>query len=210
MVNFRKNLPPKYDDTQEHSDNFSEFFDWATSLKNPTRSIKELVEQRGYEAREHSLGFTVVYLSARHQGPQGGWHSGVARAHLYPNDRLVRDDIHSHGFDFVSGVVAGDLAHTRHYPVFGAPLPDGEGFVGYETSVSIDGTNSVVQATDATISIPRHETDELKPGDIYKLGGRDKFHSVGGQGAVTVFCKSPADDISLILRKPEDAAPRDY
>lgn len=213
MAIIKKNMPPTYDHSREYDENFSEFFDWAGGLRNPAKSIKALAEQHNFTTREHSLGFTVVYLSERH--PElASRQSGIARAHIYPNDRLIHDDIHSHGFAFSGGVVTGDFTQTLHFPDFTTRTDEGEGYIGYETQVDLAGNTRVIQATDAVISVPRSESSELGRGDLYALGGKHQFHSVGGQGVVTLFCKTPSaygsEGDSLILRKPEKHAPRDY
>lgn len=215
MTFFNRNHPPKYDSHRTYAENLDEFSGWAQGLRNPSRSIKSLAEAAGYSSREHSLGFTVVYLSAP-VNPYESCTSGVARAHIYPTDREIADDIHSHGFSFESTVIAGDLVHNLHYPDFSRRLPDGEGYVGYETRVDTLGHTTIQQATDATVYIPRDKSirQELKPGDRYRLGGKNAFHSVAGMGTVTVFCKTPSTDgsngDSLVLRRPGSSSPQPY
>ena len=93
----------------------------------------------------------------------------------------------------------------------GNSLPDGEGYIGYETSVDAFGNNHTVQASDATVAISRSETYELEDGATYSLRPLIDFHSVyaGDGGAVTLFCKTPTYDgqsgATWVLRKPDQA-----
>lgn len=223
----KRNLPPKYsypdhpgnDATLEA--NFERFLEWGLSLRNPIKQIPRMADHLGFGSRVHPLGFHVVYLSEKGRGEMTAGISGIVRANLYPPGVEIQDDIHSHGFDFYSGVVQGELTNTRYYPVWGREagyVPDGEGMVGYEGRVDVYGNNQTVRATTATIPVPRSEVHELSPGDSYTMGPKNFFHAVGveeGVGTATIFCKTPnyggSDGISLTLKWPdEDPVPESY
>ncbi len=217
MVWLRTNKPPKYDADESYQVNFDTFFDWALTLRNPARQIPEIGDKLNFGIRRHPIGFIAVYLSPRARGLHTLGRTGLARANIYPAGVELQEDIHSHGFDFTAGVAGGMLRNIRHYPDWATKLPEGEGYTGYETSVDTHGQNHTVRATNATISIPQSEVQELEPGAIYSLRPRVDFHSVqaGEAGAVTVFCKTPTysgqDGLTLILKKPnEDPPPETY
>jgi hypothetical protein len=213
MVWLRKNTPPAYDHRKTYRDNFDEFFHWALDLRNPLRQIPEIGNRLKFGVRRHPIGFIAVYLSPRDEGLRTIGNTGLARANIYPPGSKMKDDIHCHGFEFASGNAKGTLLNTLHYPDWSNKLPDGEGYVGYETSVDLFGQNHTVRATDAVVSIPRSETHVLQVGDTYSLRPRIDFHSVaaGEEGAVTIFCKTPTlseqDGLTLVLKGPDDAEP---
>jgi hypothetical protein len=212
-----RNLPPVYNIDQSYLDNFDRFFDWAVSLNDPFRQIPEMGDNLGFGIRRHPIGFIAVYLSEHPRGLETICLEGVTRANIYPSGSIMKEDIHSHGFDFMSGVAKGTLVNVRHYPDWSASLPDGEGYVGYETSVDALGQNHTIQATNATVAIPRSEKHELQAGDTYTLKPREDFHSVyaGDHGAVTLFSKTTTyegqDGATLVLRRPDqEATPEVY
>jgi hypothetical protein len=123
----------------------------------------------------------------------------------------LKDDIHSHGFDFFSGVIAGELTNTRYFPDWKDRVTLGEGLIGYEGRVDIRGNNETVRATDAIIAMPRSEAEELERGQTYTMPPKNHFHAVdveSGVGTATIFCKTPtfwgSDGISLTLRRPDE------
>jgi hypothetical protein len=90
----------------------------------------------------------------------------------------LKDDIHSHGFDFFSGVIAGELTNTRYFPDWKDRVTLGEGLIGYEGRVDIRGNNETVRATDAIIAMPRSEAEELERGQTYTMPPKNHFHAV--------------------------------
>lgn len=217
MASLIYNLPPEYDNDRTYLDNFDRFFDWACSLQRPFDQIPDVGDRLGFGIRRHPIGFIAVYLSEPSRGIETVGCQGVARVNVYPPGAVMKEDIHSHGFNFKSGVVSGVLMNVRHYPDWSASLPDGEGYVGYETTIDDFGNNHSVQATDATIAINRSEAHELEAGDTYSLRPRVDFHSVhaGDDGAVTFFSKTPtrkgADGKTLVLRRAdEEPVPETY
>lgn len=207
-MNLLRGSAPTYDYSQNHTDNFESFFDWALELREPEKQLTATAVEYGFGGKIHRLGFTVLYLSSPDEGANGPDVSGIVRVDMYPPGAIIRDDIHSHGFDFVSGLVKGEFSNMRHYPDFSKTAPDGEGYIGFETSVDAHGENNVVQATDATIYVPPPEVHELKPGDTYTMRPRTDFHSIVGSGAITIFCKTPTyqghDGQALFLRRQHD------
>lgn len=194
------------------SENFERFFDWGLGLKNPQDQIPEIGRNLGFGVRRHPIGFTVVYLSPPNRGihTMGLW--GAVRADIFPAGVDFQDDIHSHGFDFFSGIIDGELSNTRHYPDWGQADDEGLGYVGYESSVDFAGNNITTQVTDATVVIPHSESEEMAVGDSYTMKPRVDFHSVSAVGgAVTIFCKTPTyegqDGLALVLKKPDASAP---
>lgn len=213
-MNLLRGLAPKYDYSRGHAENFETFFDWALELENPEKQLAATAVEYRFGGKIHRLGFTVLYLSAADEGMNGPDTSGIVRVDMYPPGAVIRDDIHSHGFDFVSGLVKGEFSNVRHYPDFRKTAPEGEGYIGFETSVDAYGNNNVVQATDATIYVPpTPEVQVLKPGDTYTMRPRVDFHSIVGSGAITIFCKTPTyeghDGQALFLRKPGDVDAED-
>ncbi len=213
MTWLHTNSPPVYNEGKPYQDNFGEFFHWALTLKHPMRQIPIIGEELGFGVRHHPLGFMAIYLSRRTSGLHTLGLTGIARANFYPPGVKFAEDIHSHGFDFVSGVAAGVLLHTRHYPDWDTRLAEGEGYIGYETSADAFGQNHTIRATGAVVSIARSEASVLQSGTMYSLKPRVDFHSVEADdsGAVTVFCKTPTytgqDGQSLMLRKPSEQPP---
>lgn len=211
MFSVKRNLPPEYASDRDIRDNFERFFDWGLGLKNPRDQIPKIGDELGFGVRRHPIGFLVVYLSRPSQGILSDvW--GSVRADIFPVGVEYEDDIHCHGFDFFSGVVAGGLRNTRHYPNWQLQAPDGEGYIGYESSVDLLGVNETIQATDAIVVIERSEAEVLESGDTYTMVPRTDFHSVStDEGAVTIFCKTPTYDghngLALVLRKPDSEAP---
>ena len=212
MFSLRTNLPPSYDTRLNVPQNFERFFSWGLELRKPFKTIPEMGERLGFGIRVHPLGFMAVYLSP----PSRGLHTmsiwGTARADIFFPGNGLQDDIHSHGFDFVSGIVSGTLLNTRHYPDFSQCAPNGTGFVGYETRTDSEGNNHTTRATDATVVVPEHTTERLTSGDTYTMQPRTDFHSVDSpEGAITIFCKTPTysghDGLALLLRRPESPAP---
>lgn len=210
-IGFKRSIPPAYNNSQGYEENFARFFDWATSLRRPMSQIPSIAEDLGFGVRRHPIGFVAVYLSERDGGVCTPSVTGIARVNIYPPGDAMKEDIHCHGFDFRSGVAAGILLNTVHHPDFSGAVPDGEGYIGYETRVDALGNNMVTQATDAVIAVPRSELHELSPGDEYSMRAGVDFHSVaaGDQGALTVFCKTPSDGISLVLKPAADVPPPD-
>jgi len=176
------------------------------------RQIPTIGEDLGFGVRRHPLGFIAIYLSQQVAGLHTLGRTGTARANFYPPGIKLAEDIHSHGFEFVSGVI-GQLLNTRHHPDWDTKLPDGEGLIGYQTYVDAFGRNHTARVTDAVVSVPTSKTETLYTGAIYSLRPKIEFHSVeaGEDGAITVFCKSPGlvgpDGMTLILRRPEEPAP---
>ena len=225
MFGIRTNNPPEYRGSKHPEGylsleaNFERFFEWGLALKNPLKQIPKIGEELGFGARIHPLGFHVVYLSEKGRGEMTPEISGIVRANLYPPGVKIEDDIHSHGFDFYSGVVMGELTNTRYYPEWGVGyLPDGEGMVGYEGRVDIYGNNKTVKATRASIPVPRSEVEVVERGASYTMEPKNSFHAVSiesGEATVTIFCKTPnyggSDGISLTLKWPdEDPVPTTY
>ena len=221
----RTNMPPEYRDLghpQGHlslEENFEKFFEWGLSLRRPLTKIPGMAERLGFGTKIHPLGFHVVYLSEQGRGEMTPSIRGMVRANIYPPGVELRDDIHSHGFDFYSGVIAGKLTNTRYFPEWGRNrVPEGEGLIGYEGRVDMYGRNQTVRATDAIIATPRSEAEELVRGAIYTIPPKNFFHAVDVPervGTVTIFCKTPtysgSDGISLTLRKPvEEPVPANY
>ncbi len=211
MAFIRRNTPPKYKSHESYKANFPRFLEWALELRNPFKQIPEIGEELNFGIIKHPLGFTAIYLSSRASEMYAVGSSGIARVNIYPRGADVKDDIHSHGYDFESGVAAGALLHTRHFPDFSheARLPDGEGYIGYETRVDpITRINRLERVTTACISEPSSQIEILNPGDTYSLRPRIDFHSVASEecGAITIFCKTPTytgqDGDSLVLVKP--------
>ena len=209
MSFLHRNTPPVYDHSRSHDENFDKFFDWTCSLKHPFKQVPQIGENLGFGIRRHPIGFIAVYLSERDNGIHNSCLSGIARVNIYPPGVEMKEDIHCHGFDFKSGVANGVLINTSHQPDWGAHATDGEGYIGYETTVDQEGRNHTVQATDATIVIASSKVQELEAGDTYSLRPLVDFHSVyaGEDGAVTVFSKTPTyegrDGTTLVLRKPD-------
>jgi len=208
MINLQKDVPPSYDQESSLETNFDRFFDWGMSLRQPMRQIPEIGERLGIGVKVHPIGFMVIYLSQHNEGLATVAIRGEARADLFPPDVVINEDIHSHGFNFYSGVVSGEIANTRHYPDFNQRSPDSEGYIGYESSVDVFGNNHTVRATDATIVIPTFRTEVLGKGGMYTMAPRIDFHSVSSEaGAITVFCKTPtfegSDGQALVLRRPD-------
>jgi hypothetical protein len=222
-----RNMPPEYAYPHRplglaHASlevNFERFLEWGMGLRNPLKQIPQIGEKLGFGMKVHPLGFTVVYLSEKGRGEMTPCINGIVRANLYPPGVEIQDDIHSHGFDFHSGVIQGELTNTQYFPVWGSGyLPDGEGMVGYEGRVDVYGNNKTVRATTATIPVPRSEAQELGKGDTYTMKPKNYFHAVSvaeGVGTATIFCKTPnyggSDGISLTLKWPdEEPVPETY
>ncbi len=195
---------PQYNQRESIEANFERFFEWALGLVDPAKDIIEASAKAGFETRIHPLGFRVVYLSPRDKGLETAWLTGVARADIYPPGARIKDDIHSHGFSFVSGVVAGRLTNVPEYPDFSQAVVNGEGYIGYETRVDAGGNNHLEQVTDATVAVSHFEPQELMMGETYGMGPKNEFHHVKASDAVTLVCKTPSDELSLVLRKPDD------
>lgn len=224
MFNIRTNKPPEYKYFSESvektslEENFERFLEWGLGLRNPVRQIPQIGERLGFGTKVHPIGFVVVYLSEKGRGELTASISGIVRANIYPLGVELRDDIHSHGFDFYSGVIQGELTNTLYFPDWSQRTLEGEGMVGYEGKVDVKGNNKTVLATRACIPTPRSEVNELAKGDTYTMKPKDFFHAVGvgeGIGTATIFCKTPnyggSDGISLTLRWPdEDPVPTTY
>lgn len=206
-----RNLPPNYDRDLSVEANWRRFFEWGLELRQPHITIPEVP---GAEVIRHPIGFTAVYLTERSHGQSTSWVRGVIRANVIEPGVTLRDDIHSHGYDFTSGVVSGEVTNNRYTMDFSKQVPGGEGYIGYETKPDFYGVNHVVQATDAVIAIPSPEVAELEIGDSYSMLATDDFHSLQTSGAVTIFGKYAAGsatlnsnkNLSLILR-PADQPP---
>lgn len=224
MFSIRTNRPPEYRQPGHSQgetalkDNFARFFEWGLGLKNPIRQIPEIGERLGFGARVHPLGFVVVYLSEKGRGEMTPEICGVVRANLYPYGVVLNDDIHSHGFDFYSGVIQGELTNTRYFPDWSQRAPDGEGYIGYEGRVDTQGNNRTVRCTDATILISEPEVHGLERGQTYTMSPKDSFHAVDVEADIqtaTIFCKTPNfwghEGISLTLRRAtEPPVPSEY
>lgn len=200
MPFLRTDRPPRYDHERSQRENFDEFFGWALGLKRGIRRVPQIAEEADLGMRQHPLGFWVVYLSERYNGPLEsrparltGACTGIARANFYPPGEELRDDIHSHGFDFLSGCADGRLLNMRYYPDFSrdAKVPEGEGMTGYQSSMGLDGVNRTTKVTAAVIPTPRGELEVLEAGDTYAMQRVFDFHSVAaeGLGALTIFVK---------------------
>jgi len=213
MAELMRHVPPEYDHRVTYLENFDRFFDWANGLIYPATDIVSIGERLGLTAKHHPLGFTALYLSERHGGSPSSSRTGLARVNIYPAGEVFRDDPHCHGFDFKSGVAAGGLINTMYNPDFSHALPDGEGYIGYETRVNCLGVNSVTQVTDAVVDIGKAHSVELSQGQTYEMRAQKDFHSVAAmeEGAVTIFCKTPASTgvarDSLLLRLPDQPTP---
>jgi hypothetical protein len=219
MAELLTGAPPIYDQHASYKTNFPKFFDWACSLEDPRKQIPEIGEQLGFGVRRHPLGFIAVYLSPQSQRPDSPFAdmgiTGIARANIYPGDVSVKEDIHSHGFDFEAGGVDGTLLNTRFFPDFHNPLSEGEGLIGYETRVGVWGDiNHVEQVTGAVVRATDSTTYEVSPGDTYSLRPRNEFHRVHAAdsgGVVTIFCKTTPYQgnagMSLMLINPGDPPP---
>ncbi len=212
-IAFNRHVPPAYDHERSLNENFEKFFEWGSSFHNPTHRIPRIAESLGYGLRQHPIGFTVVYLSERDKGVCSPGVTGVARVNIYPPGDAIKEDVHCHPFNFLSGIGAGVLLNTMHYPDFSTALPEGEGYIGYETRVDALGKNHTTQAIDAVVAIPHSEVHELSPGEVYEMRAGVDFHSVaaGPDGALTIFCKTPSgqgnNGLSLVLKPPKEAPP---
>lgn len=222
MVFLRTNKPPIYDHERSRQENFDEFFGWALGIKNAIRKVPEIADRAGLGMRQHPLGFWVVYLSERydslienHPSVANPGCTGIARANFYPPGEEFRDDIHSHGFDSTSGCADGILLNMRHFPDFSGPgVEDGEGLIGYQSTVGIDGVNRTQKVTAATIPVPRSELQVLEVGDTFAMRRQEDWHSIAaapGLGALSIFAKeSPIvgqDGQSMMLVRPDGKAP---
>lgn len=225
MFSIKTNNPPEYRYCRESAEktsleeNFERFFEWGLGLRNPLKQIPKFGEGLGYGIKVHPLGFTVVYLSEKGEGERTPRINGIVRANLYPPGVVIEDDIHSHGFDFFSGVAQGELTNTLYFPKWGSGnVPDGEGMVGYEGRVDYRGNNVTVRATTASIPLPSSQVHEIARGESYTMKPKNFFHAVSvaeGVGTATIFCKTPnyggSDGISLTLKWPnEDPVPATY
>jgi hypothetical protein len=125
---------------------------------------------------------------------------------MYPKGVELADDIHSHGFDFFSGVVQGELTNRQYYPDWSQQVPDGEGLAGYEGRVNIIGDNETERVMDAVIPVPPSTASEVGRGERYSMPPKNYFHAAeveSGVPTVTIFCKTPTydnnDGLSLTL-----------
>ena len=221
MFSIKKNLPPKYGEgTGELREDFERFFQWGLDLQDPHKQIPEMAHQLGFGAKVHPLGFHVVYLSEQDHGalsPQ----TGVVRANFFPPGVKIREDVHSHGFDFHSGVAQGGFTNLDYgrFSDFPPPTTYGVGLVGYEGRVNeTTGENETVLALKPVVVLPKPRRQELSRGSSYTMPPKDYFHGLGefSEGpTVTIFCKSPnyggSRGISMTLRDPNDApVPEEY
>lgn len=212
LFNQRKNPLPECGEYLSLEENFERFFEWSLGIKHPLKNIPEIGDKLGFGTRVHSLGFIAVYLTEPGKGQASPWIYETIRANIYPAGVPVREDIHSHGFEFVSGIACGDFTNTRHYPDFHALAAEGEGYVGYQTDVDFDGNNHIEPLADeARIVIGSSVTHELGRGEHYSMEPKNDFHNVSAEGGVvTIFAKTQSDDISLLLRRPEEGPPEAY
>lgn len=192
-------------------ENHERFLEWGMGLRRPMEQLPDIAVRNGMSARRHPLGFVVVYLSVRDHGQL---HPTIAqvRANIYPPGEIIEDDIHCHGFDFVSGVVAGALENTMYHIDFGQDATGGERYLAYETRVDPFGNNETVLINPEPLAFAmRSATTVLRPGDTYSMRRKEQFHSVASSSAVTIFCKTPtqwgADGLALFLWKPDRPVP---
>jgi hypothetical protein len=86
------------------------------------------------------------------------------RANFFPPGVKIREDVHSHGFDFHSGVAQGGFTNLDYgrFSDFPPPTTYGEGLVGYEGRVNeTTGENETVLALKPVVVLPKPRRQEL-------------------------------------------------
>jgi hypothetical protein len=205
--------PPEYDNELDLEANFSRFFDWGLSLKDPRRTIRKF----GTEMQRNPLGFEATYLTSRDQGPTATHKAGQVRANEYGLE--CAEDIHCHPFEFWSGVIKlgreqRPLQNVRYYPDWSQRLAPGQkGLIGYETWVDDHSQNHTMAAT-IPLPEPPSRSFELTEGQFYTMNPLEDFHRVEAEpGTLTIFCKTPAEPTrrALMLRHEDlDPPPETY
>jgi hypothetical protein len=112
-----RHVPPEYDRETTLEENWQRYYEWALELPQPAVQIVE----HGLEVRRHPIGFTAVYLTERLYGMGTPWGRGIIRANIIEPRKgrePLRDDIHSHGYWFVSGLVDGEVTNNRYPGIF--------------------------------------------------------------------------------------------
>lgn len=207
----RSNVLPEYDERLRLEENHERFMEWAVDLSRPMEQIPEIAEQYGFPSRRHPLGFIAVALSPR-QHNQMDMSTGHARADIFPIGQTIEDDIHTHGFGFLSGVAAGIVHNTMHSIDFQNATPQDNGYLAYETRINEFGDNETVLIDPDPACYPMQSTTTvLRLGDTYTMRLREDFHSIAAESAVTVFCKTPTlpgrKGTAIFLRKSNQPEP---
>ena len=209
----RHEVPP-YDNGDSLEANFKVFFEWASDLRRPEEVLIAVSERAGFKQRRHPLGFVAVELSpAKDTEDLLDHRTGLARANIYPKGLIIEPDIHCHGFDFFAGVVHGQLENTDHQLDFSRETAGEDTYRSFVSVVNEFGENEVSLLQErSTITVTSSTTHTLGQGDTYSMRAQVDFHSVAGDGLVTILCKTPADHLkqsseSIFLRKHSSAAP---
>jgi hypothetical protein len=218
----RNRLPAPQEnlDISQYADIFT---DWALKLRSPAEEIPRIAERELSSAAitQNVLGFYSVYLYGMIKTPSGGFirdpfASKIVRANIYLPGHSLAEDIHTHGFDFISTVVQGGFGHDIIRDMQWSELPEVSEeeimtfkyYRGHEVTPRFGGKNEVF--IDALRPISKAHVDNLleyerlERGQSYSMPMMEQFHRVTlgdiKQPVVTLFAKTVADKKSLFFR----------